>query len=123
MPSGCQARKFNVDTPLLQQENGNIGIDGVRLITESEGVCRFPETAWQALQEKDQMLKWVEEEVDRVKAMFEEKESRLTATAQQAQRESAAAKAAQLSASKAQQHAEHQLLASSEALQVHLSFP
>lgn len=30
------------------------------------------------IQEKDQMLKYVEEEVDRVKGLFEQKEARLT---------------------------------------------
>ena len=43
------------------------------------------------MQEKDQMLKYVEEEVDRVKGLFEQKEARLTS-----ERDSAKAAAQQL---------------------------
>lgn len=71
-----------------------------------------------AVQEKDQMLKWVEEEVDRVKGMFEEKERRLTADAQAALRDCEAAKAAQQTSAAAQQEAENQLGTVAEQLQV-----
>ena len=64
------------------------------------------------------MLKWVEEEVDRVKGMFEEKEKLLIATAQQAQRDCEAAKAAQAAGAEAQREAEQQLQALSEQSQV-----
>ena len=64
------------------------------------------------------MLKWVEEEVDQVKQMFEEKEKRLTADAQAAQNDSAAAKAGQQSSAAAQHEAENQLRTVTEQLQV-----
>ena len=64
------------------------------------------------------MLKWVEEEVDRVKAMFEEKEKRLNSELQQAKLDLGAAKAAQTSAAEAQHEAEQQLQSISQQLQV-----
>ena len=58
------------------------------------GKCslRQHEAAW-VMQEKDQMLKYVEEEVDRVKGLFEQKEARLTG-----ERDSAKQAAQQLAA-------------------------
>ena len=64
------------------------------------------------------MLKWVEEEVDRVKGMFEEKERRLTADAQAALRDCKAAKASQQTSAAAQREAENQLGTVAEQLQV-----
>ena len=64
------------------------------------------------------MLKWVEEEVDRVKGMFEEKEKQLIADAQAAQHDSEAAKAGQRSSAAAQHEAEQQLQTVTEQLQV-----
>ncbi|KAK9835685.1 hypothetical protein WJX74_005864 [Apatococcus lobatus] len=78
--------------------------------------CQAKATA-ASLKEKDQMLKWVEEEVDRVKGMFEEKEKRLTADAQAAQRDAEAAKVSQKSSAAAQHEAENQLRTIAEQLQ------
>jgi len=73
------------------------------------------------VQEKDQMLKYVEEEVDRVKGLFEQKEARLTS-----ERDSAKQAAQQLAREQGEltqklQHLEQELQQLPGALEVTLS--
>ena len=72
------------------------------------------------VQEKDQMLKYVEEEVDRVKGLFEQKEARLTS-----ERDSAKQAAQRLACEQGEltqklQHLQQELLQLPGALEVTL---